>query len=99
DGGDPIAVEGVGDHGRRRGGDCGQGLLDLRLERRAPEGEPLAAYLRQLGEDETFADRAARQLAHVQKRLGAVGERLLRLPGGQLVDGQKAAAVRVLEDV
>ena len=47
DGRDAVAVEVVGDHGRRRGGDPRQRLLDLGLERRAPEREPVAADLGQ----------------------------------------------------
>jgi hypothetical protein len=95
---DAVAVEVVGDHGRRGGGDPGQRLLDLRLERRAPEREPLAADLGRLREDEALGDCAARQFADVQDGARAVGERLLRLEAGELVGAEEAAAVGLAED-
>jgi len=92
-------VEVVGDHRRRRGGDPRQGLLDLSLERGAPEREPLAADLGRLREDETLGDRAARELADVQESAGAVGERLARLPVRKLLGPEEVPAVGVAEDV
>ena len=88
DGRDAVAVEVVGDHRRRRGGDPRQRLLDLGLERRAPEREPLAADLGRLREDEPLGDRAPRELADVQDGPRAVGERLVGLPAGELVGGR-----------
>ena len=99
DGRDAVAVEVVGDHRRRRGGDPRQRLLDLGLERRAPEREPLAADLGHLREDEALGDRAARELADVQERARAVGERLVGLPSRELVGREEAPAVGVAEDV
>ena len=99
DGRDAVAVEVVGDHRRRRGRDPSQCLLDLALERRAPECEPLAADLGRLREDEALGDRAPRELTDVQDGAGAVGKRLVGLEAGELVGAEETAAVRVTEDV
>ena len=97
--GDTIAVEVVGDHRRCRDRGRGERLLDLRLERRAPECEPLAADLDRLREHEPFGDGAPRELTHVEQRTRGVGELFARLEDGELVDRQEPAAVHLAAHV
>ncbi len=94
-----VTVEVVGDDGRRRRRDRGQRRLDLPLERRAPEREPVAADLRELREDEPLGDGEAGEVAYGEERAGRIAERLLRLPDGELVDREETAGARLAEDV
>ena len=96
---DTVAVEVVGDHGRRSRGDPRQRLLDLGFEGGAPEREPLAADLGYLREDEPLGDRTPGELADMQERACAVGERLVGLPACELVGPEEAPAIGVAEDV
>ena len=66
----------------------------------APQkAKKLAPDLRELREDETLRDGAPGDLTHVQERPGRVRERLIRLPGGELLDAEEPAAVGLAEDV
>ena len=91
---DAVTVEVVGDHRRRCGGDPRQRLLDLRLERGAPEREPLAdvGHLR----GRTFGDCAARELAHIWPRCP---QRLVGLQRARARRWREPPAVGVAEDV
>ncbi len=94
-----VAVEVVGDHGRRGRGERGQLRLDLPLQHRAPEGKPLASDLLQLREDESLLDRARGQVAHGEQRARAVPERECRLPRREFLNGEQAAGDGGAEDV
>ena len=98
DDGQPVAVEVVGDDRGRRDRGRGQRRLDLRLERGAPEGEELTADLRELREDEALRNGAQRELAHMEERACRVRERLLGLPGGELLDAEEPAAMGLAEN-